>query len=449
MRWFKGDLRKSDVIIIGVMLLLVLLIVVFALLGRGPQTAQPAQATGTIAIETAKEQLIKLQHDNDRSLNAWFWNSGAAIFSTLVIVIGGLFGLWRWRVERQDAQAKELEDRQAERERRDDDRLQDTIAGLGSERIEARAIAASMLLTFLQQPGYERFHQQIFNLAVTNLQLHHVDPSTRGRLEPLRQALITVFKDSFPPARKALIGQEEPHYKKLGALDASHVKLGKAFLRYADLKGIFMREADLSGTNLRKADLSNAALTHTDLSDAYLHYVNLSGARLRHAVLSRAHLKGADLRGAYLASAELDEANLYKADLRGADLRDADLSDADLRGADLSDADLDGAILQGAKYNTKKIQEKDGQGKLVTIEPTQWPQKFNPSDKKLGLICVDKDATIDEAHTTSPSQSPVSPPVPSQSNDAQAPSAPPAQQSTPSPDPDGSRAASSQPSAES
>jgi hypothetical protein len=55
MRWLKGNLRKSDVIIIGVMLLLTLLIVVFALLGWGHQTAPPGQAPGTIATETAKE----------------------------------------------------------------------------------------------------------------------------------------------------------------------------------------------------------------------------------------------------------------------------------------------------------------------------------------------------------------------------------------------------------
>jgi hypothetical protein len=152
MRWFKGDIRKSDVIIIGVMLLLVLLIVVFALLGWGPQTAQPGQATGTIATQTAKEQLIKLQRDNERSFSAWFWNNGVALISSLAVVLGGVVTIFKY-----------FGDRKAEREKRDDDRLQNTIAGLGSERIEARAIAASMLLTFLQQPGYERFHQQIFN----------------------------------------------------------------------------------------------------------------------------------------------------------------------------------------------------------------------------------------------------------------------------------------------
>jgi uncharacterized protein YjbI with pentapeptide repeats len=370
MRWFKGDIRKSDVIIIGVMLLLVLLIVVFALLGWGPQTAQPGQATGTIATQTAKEQLIKLQRDNERSFSAWFWNSGVALISSLAVVLGGVVTVFKY-----------FGDRKAEREKRDDDRLQNTIAGLGSERIEARAIAASMLLTFLQQPGYERFHQQIFNLAVTNLRLPHVDPSTPERLDPLGQALITVFKESFPLARKALIGQEEPQFDMLQPLDASRIRLDYAFLRYAKLEGIWMRDAFLSGADLRKANLSNAYLTKTDLSDANLRKAILCGARLHHAYLGHAHLRDAVLNGAYLKWANFDGAQLKRADLRGADFD----GEPQIEGA----ADLRGADLRGAKGLTKEQLE----------------------------ACKAKGAIIDEAPATSPPQSPVSPAPTSQSTD--------------------------------
>ncbi len=137
-----------------------------------------------------------------------------------------------------------------------------------------------------------------------------------------------------------------------------------------------------------------------------LSFARLGGADLRFAILSHAHLSGDDLRGADLYAADLDHADLRAADLSGAGLKDADLegalldfttlvradlSGADLRGANLADVgvanNLGKAILPGAKYNTKGTQVKNLLGKLVTIQPTKWPQGFDP--KAAGAICVD------------------------------------------------------------
>ena len=60
---------------------------------------------------------------------------------------------------------------------------------------------------------------------------------------------------------------------------------------------------------------------------------------------------------------------------------------ANLREADLREADLNGAKLQEATYNTKAVQEKDVDGRPVTLEPTQWPQGFDP--KSAGAIYDD------------------------------------------------------------
>ena len=118
-----------------------------------------------------------------------------------------------------------------------------------------------------------------------------------------------------------------------------------------------------------------------------------------------------------------------------ADLTDADLTDADLCGTDLSGANLTGTILQGAKYNSKKIRMKvengrpviDPQGTIMVAESTKWPQGFKP------------DGAVDVAgEASSPSQPSISPPLPSQSSDAQAPSPTPAQVNTPPPSTDGS-----------
>jgi len=398
MRWLKREIWKAGITIAGMLLLLVFMVWVPVLAARAYERASglATPVTGTVQAtptedatvtalnkEKLKQEVQQLKNQNEPDFFGWFRTNSAILLSTLVVVVGGLIGFFRW-----------FRDRRSERDKRAEGRFQAVVEGLGSKEIERQVGAAIMLRTFLQpNRDYEQFYRQTFDLAVTHLRLPHVDPNISASLDPddpddpddhvplgsLNQALITVFKDSFPLARKALIGKKKPHYhyKELEDLDVSGIRLDYAFLRHADLEGIWMRDAFLSHASLRKANLSHAYLTKTDLSDAYLRYANLSRARLRDADLSRALLKGADLRGAYL---------------KGADLRDADLRDADLRGADLRDADLDGAKLQGAKYNTKEIQEKDEKdekGKPLTREPTQWPQEFNPSDAKWELICVD------------------------------------------------------------
>jgi uncharacterized protein YjbI with pentapeptide repeats len=129
--------------------------------------------------------------------------------------------------------------------------------------------------------------------------------------------------------------------------------------------------------NLRRADLSHAnlvgiILTYANLNQTNLSYANLMRANLMRANLYRAFLTGADLTGAYLIDA---------------DLREADLNNGKLQGADLSDAHLSGANLKGTNYNMKPMQLKDTHGNPLTLEPTQWPQEFDP--KTEGAICVD------------------------------------------------------------
>jgi len=383
MCWLKRDIRKVGIAIAGMLLLLAFMVCAPVLAAgtherasglatpvTGTVQATPTEDATVTALnkEKLKQEVQQLKNQNEPDFLGWVRTNSAILLSTLVVVVGGLIGFFRW-----------FRDRRSERDKRAEGRFQAVVEGLGSKEIARQVGAAIMLRTFLPpNRGYEQFYRQTFDLAVTHLRLRQVDPNISASLDPddpddhvpldsLNQALITVIKDSFPPARKALIGQEKPHYhyKDLEDLDASGIRLDYAFLRHAELEGIWMRDAFLSHASLRKANLSNAYLTKTNLSHAYLRYANLSGARLRDAVLSRAHLDGADLHGAYLASAHLN----------GADLRDTDL-----RGVKMSnETDLSGAKLQGAKYNTKKIQEKDGQGDLVTIEPTQWPQKFYPS----------------------------------------------------------------------
>lgn len=147
-------------------------------------------------------------------------------------------------------------------------------------------------------------------------------------------------------------------------------------------------------TVLRNLDGPRKGTLVRFLEDAYLiGYVDTNGA-LQPPILD---LRGSDLSGAVFVTAaqahpdltgiSLKYDNLYGANLRGVDLRHADLSYDYLQGVELSGANLNGTLLQGARYNTKTEQVNDVQGNTVTLQPTQWPQGFNP--KAAGATCDD------------------------------------------------------------
>src|SRR5229473_4906839 len=188
MCWFKRDTWKTGIAIAGMLLLLVLMVCVpVPAVGAyevtpGLATPVTVQATPTVdATVTAlnKEKLAQevqqLKNQNEPTFFDWLRGN----VSILLLGLGALAGFLRWLADRRDAQGKELEDRKAERERRDEEqkrwledqeaerekraeeRFQSAVEGLGSEREEARVGAAIVLRTFLRK-GYEPFYIQTF-----------------------------------------------------------------------------------------------------------------------------------------------------------------------------------------------------------------------------------------------------------------------------------------------
>lgn len=147
-------------------------------------------------------------------------------------------------------------------------------------------------------------------------------------------------------------------------------------------------------TVLRYLDGNRKAYLIRFLYDVYLigyldangilqpHIIDVYGLDLSGAVFATITQERPDLKGV-----NLSHDNLYGANLKDVDLNYADLSSTYLDGADLSGADLNGAQLKGARYNTKTIQKQDIQGNLLMLQPTMWPQGFDP--KKVGAICDD------------------------------------------------------------
>jgi len=367
MCWLKWDLWKTGIVIAGILLLPVLVIWIPVSAADAQEGASGFTAPVTITLQATptedatvtalnKEKLAQevqqLKNQNETDFLGWLRTNSAILFSTLVVVIGGLIGLFRW-----------FGDRRSEREKRAEERFQSAVEGLGSEREEARIGAAILLRTFLR-PGYEQFYIQTFDLAVANLRLpripHPAEDATtalpnqsKGSYPTtLRQALITVFKESFPLARDEWIKSRKDKSFDLQSLDATGIHLEDAYLVGADLNQVWLRQAYLRNVDLRWAILYNAFIRGADLREAHLRGAKLQGADLRETDLRQALMREADLRkvrlwGAKLSKADLREAKLSKADLSNAELgHDIDLI-ADLSGADLSNADLSEAKLNG------------------------------------------------------------------------------------------------------
>jgi uncharacterized protein YjbI with pentapeptide repeats len=385
MRWLKRDIRKVGIVLAGLLLLLILMVWV-PMSANAQRLAMPGtvQTTPTVDITATMTALNKekLQLDitqekqavaqQQHTLSNFIWAGGATLFSAYAgFIIAVLSYMYNARKDRQD--------RVEALEKRAEERFQKVVTDLGSERKEARIAAAIILLTFLQ-PGYEQFYRQVFDLAVAYLQPLGGDTLTSDlvSLDPLRQALIAVFKESFKRVRgewkeqkpKSLNSDPSDH-DRIGAIG---IQLDQAYLVKADLRGIWMREASLRRAHLYQAKLMGA------------------------------HLKGADFTDAYLEDAQFIKADLSRANFTRARLQKADFTEADISRANFTEADLTGANLETA----------------TLLKGTNLHDIKGLTKDQLDL-CKAKGAVIDEGTMTSPPQ-----PTPSSSPSVAPPTTPPA-----------------------
>src|SRR6266567_3058359 len=369
MHGLKREVWKAGIAVAGILLLLLLMVWVpvseagayekafgFARPGTGTVQATPTEDGTVTALNKEKlaQEVQQLKNQNEPDLLGWLRTNA----TVLVVVIGGLIGLFRW-----------FGDRRSERERRDEDRFQAVVAALGSDNEDAKVGAAIMLRTFLQ-PGYERFYRQAFYLAVAHLRLRKPDLETIEEdtkapvLASLNQALIVIFEEAFSRAREWVKqGSPSSRLQRITAwlkrilrrekrfdprsLDARYIQLDRAFLWKADLEQVWMPLASLQNTDLTEAKLRGASLWRGDLSKSNLNMANLP----------RADLGQADLSKAYLSEARLCGATLWGADLSGADLHNAELCRAKLCGAKLMEVLLSGANLTQAYLSEAEVSQ--------------------------------------------------------------------------------------------
>src|SRR5213078_2869172 len=126
MRWFTKHLWNVGIASVSMLFLLMCLALIpltaasahEGTSGVATPTAVTVQATPTEdATVTAlnKVQLTQQVAEQQHTWDNWVWSNAAAILSsflsTLVIVVGALFGLWRWRRDQRTEREKRAEER--------------------------------------------------------------------------------------------------------------------------------------------------------------------------------------------------------------------------------------------------------------------------------------------------------------------------------------------------
>src|SRR6266702_7411946 len=126
MRWLTRDLWKAGIAIAGILLLLVLTVWIpvsaagayegaSGLAGSGTGTVQatPTEDATVTALNKEKlaQEIDQLKNQNAPDLFGWLRTNASIFLSTLVVVVGGLIGLWRWFGDRRSEREKRAEER--------------------------------------------------------------------------------------------------------------------------------------------------------------------------------------------------------------------------------------------------------------------------------------------------------------------------------------------------
>lgn len=271
----------------------------------------------------------------------WFWllaNAEDLRNAALVVALLSVppFVVWRAWLNR-EAERRAARRSLAEEQARDNERLTQLFAQLGSEQVTMRIAAVHTL----EQMAREH-------------------PRHHG---PIMQTLSAFVREQIKAPAPRLVGNryESPDPSEIYA--PPRVDIQAAVSVIGRRERLHDRKIDrpmLAGVNLSGYDLSNGDFTGANFRGSYLCGAVLSGARLEaarfdYAVLERADLFGAECMGASFMGAAAPGARFAHARLEG-----ANFVEADLRSADFTRARLDGANLDGSNFDGAVMDEVSG-----------------------------------------------------------------------------------------
>jgi uncharacterized protein YjbI with pentapeptide repeats len=308
-----------------------------------------------LEIDKLREEIKNLQSERSpwRTIPQY-----AAVLTAFVALLGFLL-----------TARTSIRQREAESLRRFDERFDDAVTKLASDRPVLQVSAAAALASF-SRPEYRRFHEQAFMVALSNLKIEQSQEVQRL----LMRAFELVARELLPKAGTDAAVGKDVLIATLG-LDLTHAHLDRINLSGLDLRGVDiafseLNHASLRGTNLYRARgiqvrLNRATLTDANLGEARFREAFSQGAHFHRARLSSARLEGADLRLAQFQGAMLQAAHLDGADLTGANFVDANLNQTFFKGATLDDRAL--GTLAKAKHLADAHFDKDTLDRMESL----------------------------------------------------------------------------------
>lgn len=333
-----------------------------------PNVALDSKSRETLEIEKLRQEVFKLQLENENLKSPWTKFSLNAAFITAIVALLGVFAtIWKQLAESKrqrdmDRRQRELdrEQREIENQRVIDQKFTSIVADLGSESDAIQASAAVSIITFLK-PEYKVLHDQVFAILLANLKIQHSNA--------VNQLIVTAFE-------KALRGK---------------------FDRGIEIERDDKFELDLSRANLIQGNLSDLDLTNADLGFAQLRLANLTGAILFRARgykanLEKARLSKANLNEARLQKARLNDAYLHECNLVAADLKKADLRGAQFYQSKMQAAHLEGANIIGARFEQANVSDTyfidvkaDAQALRSLVKARNWQKAHFDEEVRLKL----------------------------------------------------------------
>ena len=326
-------------------------------------------------LEKIKQEVKKLQNENQTTHLIDIIPSYAGILTALVAIIGAIISFFKFIKEKQN----EIEQKKEENKTRVAAKFDSIIKKLSSNNESIKATAAVSLLTFLKK-GYEEFYDQVYLILLVNLKMRLSDNINRILLKTFEKAIRLKFETDRPPAQN----DEENKF----TLELNLTRMNLYRINLSELKGI--SNIDFSFSKLNRASLVGCKLIKsegfkTDFSGARLSRSNMLEGRFNESIFEETHFHETNL-----VSAKLKNSNLKKAEFQRADLQDAHLDGAEIFGAKFEQANLNNTFMRGIKYNESdllsilKSRDKSWQKAIFDLE----------TKKKLDLLSSKKGGSL-------------------------------------------------------
>ena len=299
--------------------------------------------------EKLKQETLKLKKETE-NLEKDFWEKHSPLVTTLaslantitalVAIVGAYFTIY-----------KQISETRIEKTKQVDARFTSLVQDLGSEKLEIKASATVSILTFLE-PGYEKYHEQVYMIVLANLKLDSRDATINKLLVKTFEQVI----DKYLKQDLLTITPEERNFKldlsgcHINGITLSNLPLHQANLSYAQLNHATLDNTTLTAANLQNADLTYASIKQSNLNQTNLQEAVFNNYQNKSKSNQKTEIINSTFEKAKLVSAKMTKVKISQTNFASAHMQEANLNGADLENVDFKQANLNTAFFKGTSF---------------------------------------------------------------------------------------------------